>query len=135
MNQVHLIGVVGSLPPDGGTARGAGFVLLTERADVPGVERHRVVLRGRGLAEPVAVGDSVYVRGHLEWRGSRPVVVFGSGFQLAAGVVPAGGRDPTATGGTHRSPLPHERRGHLRRVGAGTPRERLVWVRPTLVGG
>ena len=35
--------------------------------------------------------------------------------------------------GTHASPAPHERVGHFRRVGVGTDRERLVWIRPTLV--
>ena len=36
--------------------------------------------------------------------------------------------------GMHAAPVPHERAGHFRLVGVGTPRERLVWVRPTTVG-
>jgi len=34
---------------------------------------------------------------------------------------------------THASPVTHQRVGHFRRVGIGTPRERLVWVRATTV--
>ena len=36
---------------------------------------------------------------------------------------------------THAAPVVHERAGHFRLVGVRTPRERLVWVRPTTVGG
>jgi hypothetical protein len=45
---------------------------------------------------------------------------------------PIEGSAPTT--GTHASPAPHERVGHVRRVGVRTPRERLLWVRPTSVG-
>jgi hypothetical protein len=34
---------------------------------------------------------------------------------------------------THASPRPHDRIGYPRRLHAGTPLERVVWVRPTTV--
>ena len=135
MNQVHLIGVVGSTERELATPAESAFLLLTERADGAGVDRHRVVLgeRRRPL-EAFTVGDSVYVRGHLERRRQRAVIVLADAFLLEADVVPPSAPE-IPRGGTHRSPVSHERRGHLRRLGAGTPRERLVWVRATSVGG
>lgn len=135
MNQVHLIGVVGSTQRELAAPAESAFLLLTERADGAGVDRHRVVLgERRRPVDAFAVGDSVYVRGRLERRRERAVIVLLDGFLLDAGVVPLSAAAATR-GGTHRSPLSHERRGHFRRLGAGTPRERLVWVRATTVGG
>ena len=135
MNQVHLIGVVGSTQRELATPAESAFLVLTERADGAGVDRHRVVLgERRRPVDAFAVGDSVYVRGRLERRRERAVIVLMDAFLLDAGVVPLSAATASG-GGTHRSPLSHERRGHLRRLGAGTPRERLVWVRATTVGG
>ena len=135
MNQVHLIGVVGYTERELATPAESAFLLLTERADGAGVDRHRVVVgQRRRPLEAFAVGDSVYVRGHLERRRQRAVIVLADSFLLQAGVVPPSAAE-ASRGGTHRSPVSHERRGHFRRLGAGTPRERLVWVRAASVGG
>jgi hypothetical protein len=36
---------------------------------------------------------------------------------------------------SHASPHAHERAGHPRRIHVGHPDERIIWVRPTRVGG
>jgi hypothetical protein len=61
------------------------------------------------------------------WRMPPPAVV--SNYVTKLGIR---GQEPkTSKGGTHASPIQHERRGHLRRLASG----RITKVRSTLVGG
>lgn len=131
LNRVDLIGVVATAIQRAGDS--VGFVLLTERSNGRGVERHRAVVGPRATIEPLHVGDAAYLEGHLERQRGRTVVVVRHGFRLEPGP-PIVTTQPAAQG-THRSPAAHERRGHLRHVAAGTPRERLIWVRAASVGG
>ena len=133
LNRVDLIGVVATRVHRTGDGDEPGFVLLTRRAFGDGVERLRVLTDGRTRLQLFDVGDSVYIGGHVEGARSRIVVVAREGFCIQ----PAAPADALPGPGTasHRSPIAHERGGHLRHVGAGTPRERLVWVRPTTVHG
>ncbi|MBV8529010.1 MAG: hypothetical protein JOZ75_11900 [Candidatus Dormibacteraeota bacterium] len=133
LNRVHLIGVVATRPQQTGDAGVVGFVLMTERPRGSGVERHRIVASSDTDAlRELHVGASAYVRGHLERRRGRTVVVAAESFVV--GPAPPIAEEPERPTTTHRSPAAHERRGHLRHIGAGTPRERLVWVRATTVG-
>jgi hypothetical protein len=136
MNQVHLIGPVAARTYSIGTSGAVGFVLITERARGVGIDRHRVV------AEPTspvavttfAVGETVYVRGRLgRFDDTRRVAVIAAEAWsiLPPPPVPDPEEPPSRT---HASPVEHQRRAHLRRVGIGTPRERLVWVRQANVG-
>ena len=135
MNQVHLIGVLASMPRARADADSVGFrLLITERVDGAGVDRHRLLVDRRSDSEEWELGDTVYVHGEVRCRAGRCVVVVVGGFRIAPSMPPPR-RTLAELGGTHRTPVGHERRGHLRRVAAGSDRERLVWVRPTTVHG
>jgi len=82
-----------------------------------------------------AVGETVYVRGRLgRFDDTRRVAVIAAEAWsiLPPPAIPDLDGPPART---HASPVEHQRRGHLRHVGIGTPRERLVWVRPATVTG
>lgn len=132
LNRVDLIGVVASRVHRVSARETAGFVLVTERTGGDGVERHRVLLGARARSEAFQIGDRAYLRGHLECVRGRTVVVAHDAFCVEVAAPPEAAPPPA---GTHRSPVAHERRGHLRHVALGTPRERLVWVRASSVRG
>ena len=137
MNQVYLIGVVATRSYSSGECGAVGFVLITERARGGGVDRHRIVVEPTSPVDVTtfAVGETVYVRGRLgRFDDTRRVAVIAA---EAWSIVPApSAPDPDVPASrTHASPVEHQRRGHLRHVGIGTPRERLVWVRPATVTG
>ena len=135
MNQVHLIGVVASTPRARDETESVGFqLLITERVDGAGVDRHRLLVDRRSDAQEWGLGDTVYVHGEVRRRTGRCVVVVVGGFRIAPAMPPPR-RALADHGGTHRRPVGHQRRGHLRRVAAGGDLERLVWVRPTTVHG
>ena len=135
MNQVHLIGVVASTQRARDGAQSVGFqLLITERVDGAGVDRHRLLVDRRSDAQEWELGDTVYVHGEVRRRTGRCVVVVVGGFRVASAMPPPR-RALADRGGTHRPPVGHQRRGYLRRVASGTDRERLVWVRPTTVRG
>lgn len=134
LNRVHLIGLVATRLQRVGQGGASGLVLMTERPRSAGVDRHRIVTGARASLDDLRVGDSAYVRGHLERQRGRMVVVASEAFVLSAAPPTADDGSPAADA-THRSPVMHERRGHLRHVAVGTPRERLVWVRATTVHG
>jgi hypothetical protein len=137
VNQAHLIGLIATRSYSIGESGAVGFVLITERTHSLGFDRHRVV------AEPdtpvdmttFAVGETVYVRGRLgRFDGTRRVAVIAA--EAWSILPPPAAPDPDgAPSRTHASPAEHQRRAHLRRVGIGTPRERLVQVRQAKVGG
>ena len=97
------------------------------------VERH-LVRYVSDVPDPLTVGSLVMVAGcvtvdeHLQ----RAVVVAS---EVTALVQARELAAPAPSGGTHASPVAHQRAGHFRRVGVGTERERLVWVHSTAVGG
>ncbi|MGP8161372.1 MAG: hypothetical protein ACLQGJ_09175 [Candidatus Dormibacteria bacterium] len=135
MNSACLIGLVACLPRPVGDRGDVGFLLLTER-DLSGqrVDRHRVILPARhapDLAEFMP-GATVYVEGHLARHGERRrVSVIAHRAWSIAPAPPAPEEDRPV--GTHASPREHQRAGYARRVAIATPRERIVWVRPTTV--
>lgn len=133
LNRVELIGVVATRVHRTADGVEQGFVLLTRHAFGDGVERHRVLVNDRARLQLFDVGDSVYIGGHVERVRSRVVVVAHEGFRIQPAALAETPPGPGA--GSHRSPVAHERRGHLRHVAAGTPRERLVWVQATTVHG
>jgi hypothetical protein len=83
---------------------------------------------------PPPIGSEVFVEGTIVLEAvRRRHVVLGHTLIL----VNASGAPPSASSETlthHLSPRPHERAGHWRRLGLGTPRERLVWVNSASVG-
>ena len=135
MNEACFIGLVACVPrPVGGDGE-VGFLLITQR-DPAGdrIDRHRVILPARhapDLAE-FSPGATVYVEGHLARHGERRrvSVVAHRAWSILPAPPPPVADDPTSS---HASPREHQRSGHPRRVAIGTPRERLIWVRPTTV--
>ena len=135
MNRVFLVGLVGCrsvrLRPSGELA----FLVLTPR-DLGGerVDRHRVLLSPHqlaGLAELVP-GATVYVEGHLARHGGRGRACVMAERAWTVSPPPPPPRQ-AAPAGSHTPPREHLRAGHARRIAVGTPAERVVWVRPTLV--
>jgi hypothetical protein len=130
-----LIGLVGCWPRPVGPAGDLGFVLLTERDPLgQRVDRHRVILGGIHLPDidDFAPGATVYVEGHIARQGEswRVSVIAGCAWSILPAPPPPVAGEPTSS---HASPREHQRSGHPRRVAIATPRERLVWVRPTTV--
>jgi hypothetical protein len=78
------------------------------------------------------LGSEVLVEGSIVSQGSNRVVIAANVTVLLEPPEPFA-PEPSA-GGTHASPTAHARRGHWRRLGRGTTRERMVWVRSTTVG-
>jgi hypothetical protein len=132
VNRVLLIGLVGECRR--GATGTAEVVVVTGVSDGFEWERHRVRLDGQldDRTRELEVGQSVFVQGRLAWpvRGQAVVVAadIWPGVEPPAPVISS---QPPA--GTHASPRPHDRIGHVRRVGRGDD-ERLVWVRATRVG-
>jgi hypothetical protein len=135
VNSACFIGLVACLPRPVGDGGEVGFLLITQR-DPAGnrIDRHRVILPARhtpDLAE-FSPGATVYVEGHLARHGDRHrvSVIAHRAWSIAPAPSPPEEERPT---GTHASPREHQRAGHGRIVARGTPRERLIWVRPTTV--
>ncbi|MBJ7596328.1 MAG: hypothetical protein JF886_15980 [Candidatus Dormibacteraeota bacterium] len=136
MNTVHLIGLVGCRPRAVGTAGDRGFLLLTiADATAQRVDRHRVVVAAH---TPIAIedftpGETVYVEGRLgrPADGRRIAVIAAQAWSIEPPLPPPA---DSAAAASHASPREHLRRGHARRIAIGTPRERLIWIRPTTVG-
>ena len=137
MNQVHLIGLVATRSYSIGESGAVGFVLITEQTRGVGIDRHRVVAESDLPVDVTtfAVGETVYVRGRLaRFDDTRRVAVIAA--ETWSILPPPTVPDPEEPlSRTHASPVEHQRRGHLRRVAIATPRERLVWIRQTTVGG
>lgn len=134
LNRVFLIGIVARPPADRGDA--CEFVL-----GVPGeppnrarLERIRIVVRGQLIetARELRSAQAVYADGRLI--PARDGAVVEATALVALGDAPPEAAPHGEPSGTHVSPTPHDRVGHPRRIHAGTPRERVVWVRPTRVG-
>jgi hypothetical protein len=135
VNKACFIGLVACVPrPVGGDGE-VGFLLITQR-DPAGdrIDRHRVILPARhapDLAE-FSPGATVYVEGHLARHGDRGRVSVIAHRAWSIALAPPAAEEAPASG-THASPREHPRAGHARRVAIGTPREHLIWVRPTTV--
>lgn len=135
LNRVFLIGIVASPPI---LRDGAWELVLgvpTERAGRAGLDRVRIIATGRAGEEAGTLrsAQEVYADGRLVHAADGPLVEARALF--AIGDPPPQAATPDERGGSHASPRPHDRAGHARRLHAGTPRERVVWVRPTRVGG
>lgn len=133
VNAVYLMGLVAARPFRDPGRQQCTLLVVTAEQYVEVRERHRVVA-GRelvGAASVLAVGQSVYITGSLQRDDSRRVIVAARElWPLTDTPEPA---SDAVVVGTHASPRERERTGHWRRVGITTPRERLVWVRPTTV--
>jgi hypothetical protein len=135
VNRVFVIGVVAAPPVkrEGGCRLVIG--IPEERSGAELLERVDVEVWGHLVATACELRPAqlVYAEGRLT---RTPA---GSALVTATGLVALGDAPPpppvagTVTG-THASPHPHERAGHPRRINIGTPRERVIWVRPTTVG-
>lgn len=137
VNQVHLIGLVATGPHPVGGSGAVGFLLVTERDHGTGIDRHRVLVEPSLQVDVTgfAVGETVYVRGRLgRFDDTRRVTVIAAEAWSILPPLAAPGPDGPPSR-THASPVQHQRRGHFRRVGIGTSRERLVRVRPATVTG
>jgi len=134
VNRVFLIGVVATPPVERAGAYEFLLGVPEERSGTAWLERVCVTAAGH-LAETVRglrSARAVYVDGRLVRSPDGAVVEASALFPI--GDAPpdrASHEGPTAS---HASPRPHDRAGHPRRLHPGTPRERVVWVRPTRVG-
>ena len=130
------MGTVGTPPRPVTDQIGGGWLFLLATLDragpTPRIERHRVRLLSAEV--PPAIGSEVLVEGTLvlEVERRRHVVVGQTAILLNASGAPPSASSQILT--HHQSPRPHERAGHWRRLGLGTPRERLVWVNSASVG-
>jgi hypothetical protein len=135
VNKACLIGLVACRPLPVGAEGELGFLLLTQRDPLgERVDRHRVILPARHTPDVAefSPGATVYVEGRLARHGARGRVAVIA--ERAFSTLPAPPPPEEApTTGTHASPREHQRAGHPRHVARGTPRERLIWVRPTTV--
>ena len=135
MNRAFLVGLIGSRPVHLRSSGETGFLVLTPR-DAGGerVDRHRVVLQRPQLADlaELVPGATVYVEGYLARHGGRDRACIVAERAWTVSPAPPAPRQ-SAPAGSHASPREHLRAGHARRVGIGTPFERVIWVRPTTV--
>lgn len=133
VNRAFLIGVVATPPVTRG--RACEFVLGVpeERPGGARMERIRIVAGGRlaEIASTLRTAQTVYADGRLV--GTRDGTFVDATTLVALGDPPAEVVPAEEPAGTHASPQPHDRAGHPRRLHAGTPDERVVWVRPTRV--
>jgi len=134
VNAVHLIGLVAARPMRPADERSCELLLMTDEGDAQRRERHRIYVSGASvaLAGSLSVAERIYVRGRLGRRRGRIVVVAHDLWTITPPPALPDGLEATAT---HASPHEHERREHVRRIAIGTPRERLVRVRSTMVRG
>ncbi len=132
LNRAWLMGYIAATPRR--TSDGTLILLAIPRSGTSGtvVERH-LVRSDEAVASDVQTGTLVLIEGLLTRDDARRRHLV-----LARRLTKLLDPDPIEGSelpkGTHASPTPHERVGHFRRVSVGTARERLVWVRPTLVG-
>jgi hypothetical protein len=133
VNAVYIMGMVAARPVRDVTHERCALLVVTAELQGDTRARHRVIAED-GLVDVAAtlvVGQSVYVTGRLQRDDSHRVIVVARDlWPLADAPEPPSDAAPT---GTHASPREHQRTGHWRRVGIGTRRERLVWVRATTV--
>jgi len=136
LNVIHLIVLVAARPSTTEPERACTVLLVTSSAHGEDRQRHRVVAYGRlaGTASGLTVGEPVFVAGRLE-RDERHRVITVARDLWAVSEPLLQVRPPAATEGHHASPRDHERAGHWRRINVATPRERLCWVRATVVRG
>lgn|ERR1700686_1687565 len=133
VNAVYIMGMVAARPFRDTTRERCALLVVTTELQGDARARHRVIAED-GLVDIAAafvVGQSVYVAGSLQRDDSERVVVVARDLWPLADA-PERPADGVPTG-THASPREHQRTGHWRRVGIGTRRERVVWVRATTV--
>lgn len=133
INAVYIMGMVAARPLRDTTRDRCALLVVTAELQGDARARHRVIAED-GLVDAAAtlvVGQLVYVTGRLQRDESQRVIVVARDlWPLEDAPEPPADAAPT---GTHASPREHLRTGHWRRVGIGTRRERLVWVRATTV--
>ncbi len=133
VNAVYLMGMVAARPFRDPEREQCALLVVTAESHGDVRARHRVLAMGElvNAAATLVVGQSVYVTGRLQRDGSQRVIVVARDlWPLTDAPEPPSDAAPTST---HASPREHQRTGHWRRIGIGTRRERLVWVRATTV--
>jgi hypothetical protein len=133
INVVLIVGLVAVRPIWTHDSSSASLLVATVEGDGACRERHRVVV-ARSLADlavSLGVGQQVFVSGTVQRDHKGRVMVVARELWPVGGA--PGATQAEAAMGTHASPHAHQRVGHWRRVSIGGPRERLVWVRPTIV--
>jgi len=134
VNAVCLIGFVAVRPMWDQESSLASVLVVTAGSDGAFRERHRVVVE-RSITEVVlalGVGQQIFVTGTVQRDHRNRVIVAARDLWPVADA--PGATEASAGVGTHASPREHLRAGHWRRVSIGGTRERLVWVRTTIVG-
>lgn len=133
MNKVLLMGLV-TMPPQ----ESAGMVAFEvgvpqERLGRQWLQRATVITGGHLADDARALRPAqwIFAEGQLTVRDGLPLVEAVTLFTIAD--APSPPVDKRAPEGTHASPRPHDRTGYPRQLFADTPRERIVWVRPTTV--
>ena len=123
-----------TMPPRESAGRVAFEVgLPQERMGRQWLQRATVIAGGHLADDARALRPAqwIFAEGRLTVRNGLPLVQAVTLFTV--GDAPSPPVDKHASERTHASPRPHDRIGHPRRLHAGTPRERIVWVRPTTV--
>ena len=135
LNLVQLIGLVAARPVRCDGEESWSLLIVTATPGGERRQRHRVVADGN-LAATVTglrVGQCVFVSGSLR-RDERHRVTTLARELWAVGEALVEAAVPMAPHGHHASPREHQRSAHWRHVNRGTARERLCWVRATVVG-
>lgn len=133
MNKVLLIGLVTTAPRESAGIVAFEVGVPEERLGRQWLQRATVITEGHLADDARALRPAqwIFVEGQLTVRDGLPVIEAAALFTIAA--APSSPVDKQVPERTHASPRPHDRIGYPRRLYAGTPRERIVWVRPTTV--
>ena len=136
LNVVHLIGLVAARPAISEGERTCTVLVVTSSPNGADRQRHRVLVHGAvvGTATDLSVGELVFIAGRLgRDQRHRVITVARELWPVTDALLDV--RAPGPTDGHHASPREHRRVGHWRRINIGTSRERLCWVRATVVRG
>jgi hypothetical protein len=136
VNRVLLMGLVAASARQGKGGCELVVAVPEERAGRTWLERIALIVPDRLVGEAMELrpAQPVHAEGYLARAGTGAgAVVVDRLFSL--GEAPPEHPAPRQPVGSHASPQAHERAGHPRRIHIGRPDERIIWVRPTRVGG
>jgi hypothetical protein len=133
VNKALLMGLVTQLPRESAGMVAFEVGVPQERLGRQWLQRATVIAGGHIANDARALRPAqwIFAEGRLTVRDGLPLVEAVTLFTIAD--EPSPPADKWAPERTHASPRPHDRIGYPRRLYAGTPRERIVWVRPTTV--
>ena len=135
-NRVLLIGLVAAEARQGAAGCQLVVAVPEEHADRTRLERVTLIVPERHVPEAMELrlAQPLFAEGYLT-RGPAGTVVVVVNQLFSAGDAPPEQAGPRAATQNHTSPRAHERAGHPRRIHLGRPDERIIWVRPSRVGG